>query len=78
MQVNIFMPIYGMLCDGNTFWFFNFDGGTKPYKFSMGAVRGSRFRVAGGLALDDFSSKLTARPFIHGLYPICETIFNLP
>lgn len=55
--------------------FFSFDGGTKPYKLSMGAVRGSRFRVAGGLALHGFSSKLTARPFIHGL---CEAMFNLP
>ncbi|KAG2052506.1 hypothetical protein BDR06DRAFT_972899 [Suillus hirtellus] len=58
--------------------FFVFDGGTKPYKLSMGAIRESRFRVAGGLALDGFLSKLTARPFIHGLCPICETIFNLP
>lgn len=58
--------------------FFIFDGGTKPYKLSMGAVRGSRFRVAGGFALDGFSSKLTVRPFIHGLCPIYETMFNLP
>ncbi|KAG1808011.1 uncharacterized protein BJ212DRAFT_1303201 [Suillus subaureus] len=53
------------------------DGSTKPCNFSMGVVRGSRFCAAGGLALDGFSSKPAARPFIHSLCPIYKTIFNL-
>ena len=43
----------------------------------MGVIPGSRFRVVGGLPLVDFSSEPTARPFIHSLRPICETVFNL-
>ena len=39
----------------------------------MGVIPGSRFRVAGGLPLVDFSSEPTAR----SLRPICETVFNL-
>jgi hypothetical protein len=76
-RFDISIPIYGILCDGSSFQFFTFDGSTKPYKFSMGVVPGSRFRVAGGLPLVDFSSEPTARAFIHSLRPICETIFNL-
>jgi hypothetical protein len=76
-RFDISIPIYGILCDGSSFQFFTFDGNTKPYKFSMGVVPGSRFRVAGGLPLFDFSSEPTARAFIHSLRPICETVFNL-
>lgn len=77
MRVDVIIPIYGILCDGSTFQFFTFDGTTKPYKFSIGVARGSRFRIAGGLPLIDFSSEHTARLFIHSLRPICETVFNL-
>ena len=77
MRFDITIPIHGILCDGATFQFFNFDASTKPYKFSMGVPRGSRFRVSGGLPLADFSSEPTARSFIHSLRPICETVFNL-
>lgn len=76
-QLDISIPIYGILCVGSSFHFFTFDGNTKPYKFSVGVVPGSRFRVAGGLPLVDFSSEPTARAFIHSLRPICETVFNL-
>jgi hypothetical protein len=76
-RFNVSIPIYGILCDGSSFQFFTFDGSTKPYKFSMGVVPGSRFRFAGGLPLVDFSSEPTARSFIHSLRPICETVFNL-
>jgi hypothetical protein len=76
-RFDISIPIYGILCDGSSFQFFTFDGSTKPYKFSMGVVPGSRFRVSGGLPLVDFSSEPTARAFIHSLRPICETVFNL-
>ncbi|KAH9040797.1 hypothetical protein EDB85DRAFT_1925561 [Lactarius pseudohatsudake] len=68
------IPVYGILCDGCSFQFFTFDGNVTPSKFTMGTFPGSPFR---GLKLVDFSSKPTARPFIHSLRPICETIFNL-
>ncbi|KAH9068513.1 hypothetical protein EDB83DRAFT_2586991, partial [Lactarius deliciosus] len=71
MQLDVGMPIYGILCNGNSFQFFAFDSSTKPYKFSAGAVQGR------GLPLVDSSSEPTARSFIHSLCPICETIFNL-
>ncbi|KAH9002125.1 hypothetical protein EDB86DRAFT_2901409 [Lactarius hatsudake] len=68
------VPVYGILCDGCSFQFFTFDGNVTPSKFTMGTFPGSTFR---GLKLVDFSSEPTARPFIHSLRPICETIFNL-
>jgi hypothetical protein len=67
--------IYGILYDGIKFRFFIFDGSTKPYKFSEGLVPGSHVQNK-GLRLEDFYSKLDADPFILGLRPICETIFN--
>jgi hypothetical protein len=77
-RFDVSIPIYGIFCcDGSSFQFFTFDGSTKPYKFSVGVVPGSRFRVAGGLPLVDFSSEPTARLFIHNLRPICEIVFNL-
>ena len=77
MRLDVSIPIYGILYDGSSFQFLTFDGSTKPYKFSIGVVPGSRFRVTGGLPLVDFSSEPTAGPFIHSLCPICETVFNL-
>ncbi|KAM6493220.1 hypothetical protein JOM56_011354 [Amanita muscaria] len=77
LRFDVSIPIYGILCDGSSFQFFTFDGSTKLYKFSMGIVPGSRFRVSAGLSLVDFSSEPTARSFIHSLRPICETVFNL-
>ncbi|KAH9072882.1 hypothetical protein EDB83DRAFT_2220190 [Lactarius deliciosus] len=68
------VPVYSILCDGTSFLFFAFDGTINPYKFTMGVVPGRRFR---GLKLVDFSSEPTARPFIHSLRSICETLFNL-
>ncbi|KAH9019018.1 hypothetical protein EDB85DRAFT_2010048 [Lactarius pseudohatsudake] len=68
------VPVYGILCDGSSFLFFTFDGNVTPSKFTMGTFPGSIFE---GLELVDFSSEPTARPFIHSLRPICETIFNL-
>ena len=44
---------------------------------SKGVVPGSRFQVVAGLPLVDFSSEPTARSFIRGLCPICETVSNL-
>lgn len=77
MQRSISAQIYAILYDGVTFRFFLFDGRTKPYKFSEGIVPGSHSRINEGLRLGDFSSKYDAHPFILGLRPICETVFNL-
>lgn len=77
VQLDVGMPIYGILCNGNSFQFFAFDSSTKPYKFSAGVVQGGHFQITGGLPLVDSSSEPTARSFIHSLRPICETIFNL-
>jgi hypothetical protein len=76
-QRDINMPIYGILCDRNSFLFFSFDGSTKPYKFSIGLVPGTHFRVGEGQHFDDFSFKPTAHSFIRTLRPICEIVFNL-
>lgn len=70
-------PIYGILYDGTRFWFFLFDGNTKPYKFSKGVVAGKPSQIYKGLQLGDFSSKLAAHPFVLDLRPICKTVFNL-
>jgi hypothetical protein len=73
-QKDLSVAIYGILCDGSCFQFFAFDGSTKPYKFSIGLKRGSRFRLNEGLPLVDYP---TAHHLIHNLRPICETVFHL-
>ena len=76
------MPTYGILFGGDIFQFFIFDGGTKPYKFSIGVVPGTQNHVDSkfkGLPLFAFSST-SLDAFEHALIldlrPICETIFN--
>jgi hypothetical protein len=66
-------PIYGILCDGQSFDFFSFDGSTKPPTISHGV-----FQRNGGT----FPSLPVGNPrlrgaidFILGLRPICEAIF---
>ena len=68
------MPVYGILCDGDVFEFFWFDGSTKPPSFYHGCnstVPRTR------LQLPDFTQTGTPRPFIDALRPTCEIIFNL-
>jgi len=75
-QANVDILIYGIFCDGTSFQFFSFDGNPEPYKFSIGLIPGTHFRVGVGYALDDFSVG-PASSFIHSLRPICEIVFNL-
>ncbi|KAH9065933.1 hypothetical protein EDB87DRAFT_908528 [Lactarius vividus] len=79
-EADLSVPIYGILCNGNKFQFFTFNGRTKPHKVSMGVVwdRGSPFlrllrRI---LRLVDFSWEPIACAFFHSLRLICETVFN--
>ena len=68
------MPVYGILCDGDVFEFFQFDGSTKPPSFYHGCdstVPRTR------LQLPDFTQTGTPRPFLDALRPICEIIFDL-
>lgn len=68
------MPVYGILCDGDVFEFFWFDGSTKPASFYHGCdstVPRTR------LLLPDFTQTGTHRPFIDALRPICEIVFDL-
>ena len=44
-------PIYGILCNGTSFEFFSFDGGTSPPTFSRGV-----YRTLEGLSLTDYHS----------------------
>ena len=62
-------PIYGILCDGRTFEFFMFDGGTLPPTFSRGI-----YRNLGGLSLADFNTT-TNDDYIDSLRPVCEVLF---
>lgn len=68
------MPVYAILCDGEVFEFFCFDGSTKPPLFTKGSdptIRRDRFR------LPEFTQGLSPRPFIDALRPICEITFDL-
>jgi hypothetical protein len=66
--------VYGILCDGDVFEFFWFDGSTQPPSFYHGCDRTvPRTR----LHLPDFTQTATPRPFIDALRPICEIIFDL-
>ena len=76
-QAGVDILIHGIFCDGTSFQFFTFDRSTEPYKFSIGLIPGTHFRVGEGYALDDFWTKPTASSFIESLRPICEIIFNL-
>jgi len=66
--------VYGILCDGDIFEFFLFDGTTEPFSFQRGVGLNAptrRFRIP------DPADTWTTRPFIHALRPICEIIFDL-
>jgi hypothetical protein len=64
--------VYGILCDGEIFEFFRFDGSTKPPSFNHGCYGPTRTR----LVLPDFTDTVM-HPFIAALRPICEIIFDL-
>lgn len=68
------MPVYGILCDGDVFEFFCFDGSTKPPLFFHGC---DPTVPRTHLQLPDFTQTATPRLFIDALRPICEIIFDL-
>jgi hypothetical protein len=71
------VPVIGILCDGNVFQFFLFDGSTKPFSFSRGTLPGDPPTLRHGFKLDDFTAAESSRPFLRALRQICEIIFDL-
>jgi hypothetical protein len=69
------VPVYGILCDGDAFEFFLFEGNTDPFSFK----RGSRpdHPSLRSFWLPNPSDMPTTRPFIDALRPLCEVIFDL-
>jgi hypothetical protein len=73
-------PIHGILCDGESFEFFLFDGSTNPPTFSQGVfshtspsgVTYTRRLILASLVNPSAS---TSANFIRTLRPVCETIF---
>ena len=76
-QQGFHVPVFGILCDGNAFQFFLFDGSTKPFSFSRGTLPGDPPAIRYGFKLDDFTSAESSRPFLRALRQICEIIFDL-
>lgn len=71
------VPVFGILCDGNVFQFFLFDGCTRPFSFIRGTLPGDSPTLRRGFKLDDFTTAESSRPFIRALRQICEIIFDL-
>lgn len=72
-QDGVRVPVYGILCDGDVFEFFRFDGSPEPPSFSHGCY-GPTSRTR--LVLPDVTDTVT-RPFLEALRPICEIIFDI-
>lgn len=70
------VPVFGILCDGNSFEFFSFDGSTSPPSFTRGCLPGDPPEFRRGLRLSDFTLTGPAQ-FICELRQICEIIFDL-
>ena len=67
------MPVHGILCDGNAFEFFRFDGTTKPLSFYQGRdTTVPRTRMY----LPDLT-EASPGSLIDALRPICEFVFDL-
>jgi hypothetical protein len=64
-------PVYGILCDGQSFQFFSFDGSTKPPIISQGVFGPGEHQT---LSLAHLTST-GPTDFIMSLRPICEVIF---
>jgi len=66
------VPVYGILCDGENFEFFQFDSSTTPPSFRHGYTTG--FITCP--QLPRLTGHITC-PFIVALRPICEIVFDL-
>ena len=78
MHKKVFVCLYlvHILCDGETFQFFSFDGSSKPFSFRRGSLEDSPvFRQI--FKLDDFITTQSSEPFILNLRQICEITFDL-
>lgn len=75
-QSGVRVPVYGILCDGEVFEFFRFDGSIKPPSFTHGCY-GPTSRHH--LVLPDLTDPTdpVSGNFIVALRPICEIIFDL-
>lgn len=71
------VPLFSILCSGNTFQFFLFDGSPKPFSFSRGTIPGDPVNVRNGFKLDDFTVAESSEFFIRDLRQICEITFDL-
>jgi hypothetical protein len=71
------VPVYGILCDGDIFEFFLFDGTTEPFAFKRGLGLNDPLTLRRPFRLPDPEDTLTTRPFIDALRPICEITFDL-
>jgi hypothetical protein len=71
------VPIYAILCNGNSFEFFLFDGGAEPASFRRGCFPGDPRPLQRGLRISDVTLAETPGLFIRDLRLICETIFDL-
>ncbi|KAF8224328.1 hypothetical protein L208DRAFT_1410494 [Tricholoma matsutake] len=70
------VPVFDILCDRNVFQFL-FDGSTKLFSFSRGALPGDPPPLRYSFNLNDFTAAESSRPFIRTLRQICEIIFDL-
>ena len=75
--MDVCVPIHAILCDGDRFDFFYFDGTTEPFSFKQGLDPNIPSIYKHSLHLPDPSYKSGICPFINVLRPVCETIFDL-
>lgn len=74
-KVNFNGPIYAVLCDGDSFEFYNFDGRSRPPTFARGIIQHPTHQAA-KLTVPAFENS-TPKSYIKALRPICETMHNL-
>ena len=75
-QEGLPVPVFGILCDGESFQFFLFDGSSTPFSFTRGSLKDSpTFQQI--FKLDDFIATRSSGPFIRNLRQICEITFDL-
>jgi hypothetical protein len=75
--MGIHLPVYGILSNGNTFEFFRFDGTAEPYTCKYGIGPNDPTTRLQSFHFPGLQETLTTQPFIDGLHPICEVIFDL-
>lgn len=74
-KVNFSGPIYAVLCDGDSFQFYNFDRRSRPPTFSRGIILHPTHQAV-KLTVPAFENS-TPKSYIKALRPICETMYNL-